>query len=113
MQKRVVKNNLNNFGTLHIPKEQKRASYLFKSVIFLEFPTFFKVIKILKRRYFEVMLAIYLKALCAMLFPEKQLEMCVILKIMGLSKASNGRTPLRNLFISSTPHSTIKHNGKK
>ena len=60
MQKRVVKNNLNNFGTLHIPKEQKRASYLFKSVIFLEFPTFFKVIKILKRRYFEVMLAIYL-----------------------------------------------------
>ena len=78
MQICVVRNNLNNFGRLCVPREKKRITYLFKWVIFLVFSTFFKAIKIKKRRYFEVMLAIYLKTLCRMLFPEKQLEMRIM-----------------------------------
>ena len=52
-------------------KNRSEQSYLFKWDIFLVFPTFFKAIKIKKRRYFEVMLAIYLKTLCAKLFAVK------------------------------------------
>ena len=65
---------------VHNVYREKRSeqSYLFKWVIFLVFSTFFKAIKIKKRRYFEVMPAIYLKTLCRMLFPEKQLEMRVM-----------------------------------